>query len=94
VEALWSASVDDPFAATPWALPDRHGAVAVETLPVAPAVVPHSRLVILREGAVSDSGPAHAANAIAGCRTDRDGEASQQAAPLAAWEDEGGMTSS
>jgi hypothetical protein len=32
--------------------------------------------------------------ATAACRTNRDGEATQQAARLATWEDEGGTTSS
>jgi hypothetical protein len=95
VKALWCASVDNPFAAAPWALAEtRPGAVAVETLSVAPTAEPRPGLVILREGAVSQSSSAHAANAIAGCRTDRDGEAIRQAARLAAWEDEGGMASS
>jgi hypothetical protein len=31
IKALWSISVDEPFAATPWALPQtKRGAVAVE----------------------------------------------------------------
>ncbi len=33
-----------------------------------------------------------AATAVAGCRTDRDGDAIRQAARLATWEDEGGTT--
>lgn len=82
-KVLWSESVDDPFAATPWALPRRtRGAVAVENLPAAPAVVPHPDLVSLTEGAAYSLPPA------------RDGEAVQRTAQLAAWEDEGGTTSS
>jgi hypothetical protein len=67
-------------------------AVALERLPAAPAI-PHADSMSLEEGAGSSSSPAHAATAAAGCRTDRDAEAIQQAAPLATWEDEGGMTS-
>jgi hypothetical protein len=95
VKALWSATVDNPFAAPPWALPEtRPGAFAVETLSVAPAAEPRPHFVIRREDVVSQSSPAHAEHAIAGCRTARDGEAIRQATRLAAWEDEGGMTSS
>jgi len=43
---------------------------------------------------VNAASPAHAATATAPCRTNRDGEATQQAARLATWEDEGGTTSS
>lgn len=57
----------------------------------APADMLHAGLVSLRGGAAS---PAHAATATAPCRTDRDGEATQQGARLATWEDEGGTTSS
>jgi hypothetical protein len=38
------------------------------------------------------AGPSRAATAT--CRRNRDGEATQQAARLATWEDEGGTTSS
>jgi hypothetical protein len=38
------------------------------------------------------AGPSRAATAA--CRRNRDGEATQQAARLATWEDEGGTTSS
>jgi len=94
VNALWSASVDDPFAATPWARPQTpRGAVAVENLPGPPSPVPSPGLASLTEGAASSSWPAHTATATAGCRTDRDGEAIRQAARLATWEDEGGTTS-
>jgi len=95
VKALWSASVDDPFAAPPWARPQTaRDAVALENLPAAPPPVPHRGLVSLREGAASSLRPAHAAAATAGCRSDRDGEAIRQAARrLATWEDEGGTTS-
>jgi hypothetical protein len=83
------------FAGTSSALPQTTcGAVALENLPVAPAAIPHAGLVSLTEGAASSSSPAHAATATAGCRTDRDGEAIQQTARLATWEDEGGTTSS
>jgi hypothetical protein len=92
VKALWSVSVDDPFAATPWARPQTtRGAVAVENLPAAPPAVPHPGSVSLGEGAASS--PAHAATATAFGHTDRAGEAIRQAARLATWEDEGGTTS-
>jgi hypothetical protein len=46
------------------------------------------------KGSAPSSPPAHAETAAAGGRADRDGEAIWHAAPLAAWEDEGGATSS
>jgi hypothetical protein len=64
VKALWSASVDDPFAATPWALPHTtRDTVGVENLPVAPTAMPNPGLVSLGEGAASS--PAHARSAPA-----------------------------
>jgi len=50
-------------------------------------------LVTLRGGAPSSSSPTPAARATAGYRMDRRGEALQQAAQLANWEDEGGTIS-
>jgi predicted component of type VI protein secretion system len=94
MEALWRISADEPFAATPWALPQTtRGAVAVENLAGARAAIPHTGLVSLGEVAASSPSPAHAATATAGGRTDRDGEAIRQSARLATWEDEGGTTS-
>ena len=63
-------------------------AVALEKLPVA---VSHPDS--MKDPAPS-SPPVHAETATAGYRADRDGEAIRHAAPLAAWEDEGGATSS
>src|SRR6059058_2242331 len=83
VKGLWSDGVDDAFAGTCTA--------SRLNRPAAPADMLHAGLVSLRGGAAS---PAHAATATAPCRTDRDGEATQQGARLATWEDEGGTTSS
>jgi hypothetical protein len=91
LRGLRSESVDYAFAGTSRALPQGAYAVALENLPAAPAAMPHAGLVSLRGGAAS---PANAATATAPCRTDRDGEATQQAARLATWEDEGGATPS
>jgi hypothetical protein len=95
MKALWSISVDEPFAPTPWALPQTtRCAVAVENLAGARTAMPHPGLVSLGEVAASSFSPAHGATATAGGRTDRDGEAIRQSARLATWEDEGGTTSS
>ena len=91
VKGLWSDGVDDAFAGTSRALPQTTCAASRLNRPAAPAAMPHAGLVSLRGGAAS---PAHAATATAPCRTDRDGEATQQRARLATWEDEGGTTSS
>ena len=91
VKGLWSDGVDDAFAGTPRALPQATCAASRLNRPAAPAAIPHAGLVSLRGGAAS---PAHVATATAPCRTDRDGEATQQGARLATWEDEGGTTSS
>jgi hypothetical protein len=86
--------VDDAFAMAPRGLPQAAcGAVALDNLPADPAAMPHAGLVTLRGDAASSSSPAHAAAATARCRADRYGEAIQQAAQLASWEDEGGTTS-
>src|SRR5713226_8389791 len=82
VRGLRSESVDCAFAGTSGALPKAAYAVALENPPAAPAAMPHAGLASLRGGAAS---PAHAATATAPCRTDRDGEATQQAARLATW---------
>jgi hypothetical protein len=52
----------------------------------------HSDPSGLGSTAASLSSRSHAAPAVAGCPTDRNGEAIHQAATLAAWEDEGGTT--
>lgn len=67
------------------------GTVALENPPVA---MPYADLVPVGGGAASSSSPTCAATATARCRTERYGEAIQQAAQLASWEDEGGTTSS
>ncbi len=92
VRGLRSKSVDDAFAGKSRALPKAAcGAVALENLPAAAAAMPHAGSVSLRASAAS---PAHAVTATAPRRTNCDGEATQQAARLATWEDEGGTTSS
>jgi hypothetical protein len=94
-KALWRKRVDDAFAVAPRGLPQAAcGAIALENLPADPAAMPHAGLMTLRGGAASSSLPAQAATATARCRADRYGEAIQQAAQLASWEDEGGTTSS
>jgi len=77
MKALRCISVDEPFAATPWALPQtKRGAVAVEN-PTgfgppcrAPGLVSLGKV----EVAPSSSLPPHLATATAGGRTDRDRE--------------------
>jgi len=95
LRGLRSESVDDAFEGTSRRLPQAAcGTVPVENLPAAPAAMPHAGSMSLSEGEPSLSSAAHAVTAAAACRTDRDGEAIQQAARLATWEDEGGTTSS
>src|SRR5436189_5405830 len=80
VRGLWSDGVDDALAGMFRALPQTMCAASRLHRPTAPADMPHAGLMSLREGAAS---PAHAATATAPCRTDRDGEATQQGARLA-----------
>jgi hypothetical protein len=83
VKRVWGEGVDDALAKTARATLSQTtcAAVAPESLP---AAVPHADSMRLKEGV---------STAAAAYRTDRDAEAIRQAAPLATWEDEGGMTS-
>lgn len=67
------------------------GTVALENPPLA---MPHADSVTVGGGAGSSFSPTCTATATAPRRTQRHGEAIQQAAQLASWEDEGGTTSS
>jgi hypothetical protein len=52
----------------------------------------HADSLSLENDAASSSSPTHAETAAAGCRADRNAEATRKAARLATWEDEGGTT--
>lgn len=85
----------DAFAVAPGALPQAAGGAGALANPAtAWAVMPHADSVSAGGGAASSSSPTCAAITIAGYRNGRYGEAIQQAAQLANWEDEGGTTSS
>jgi hypothetical protein len=58
----------------------------------APAETPFGTVTPEKLAAPSAS-PAHGVTAVAGCRTDGDGEAFRRAAQLATWEGEGGTAS-
>lgn len=84
--------VENAFAVASGALPQSaRGTVPLEN---PPAAMPYADLATLGGAAASSSSPTCAATATGRCRTDRYGEAIQQAAQLASWEDEGGTTSS
>lgn len=89
-----TVSVDDASAvAFGVLLKATHSTVALANPPAAAAAMPYADLVTLGGGATSSSSPSCATTATARCRTDRHGEAIEQAAQLASWEDEGGTAS-
>jgi uncharacterized protein YjbJ (UPF0337 family) len=91
-KGLPSKRVNAAFAVASRALPQAaRGAVALESSPTA---MPHAGLVTLRGRAASSSSTAQVATATARYRTQRSGEAIQQAAQLASWESDGGTPSS
>ena len=86
--------IDDASAVAFGVIPKAtHGTVALENPPAAAVSMPYAGLATLGGGATSSSSPSCATTATARCRTDRDGEAIEQAAQLANWEDEGGTAS-
>jgi len=91
-KGLPSKRVNAAFAGAYTAVPQAtRGAVTLENSPTA---MPLAGLVTLRGAAASSSSTAHVATATAGYRTQRSGQAIEQAAQLAGWESEGGTSSS